>query len=76
MDAEWIARIAREETERTLKNHMVTSDRMPYFAPAGDRLITYSYYREMVQAFSSEINTLERRIYRLERPWWKRWFSR
>lgn len=74
MDAEWIARIARQEAEKTIADHMISSDHMPYFAPAGDRLITYSYYREMVQAFSSEINALERRLMRLERPWWRRWF--
>jgi hypothetical protein len=61
--------IADTIERRTAKTHM-------YFEQGPDRLITYSYHREAAQAFSHEVNSLERRVQRLERPWWKRWFRR
>jgi hypothetical protein len=39
----------------------------------GDWLITFNYHYETIQAFTRMVNQLERRIERLERPWWKRW---
>lgn len=61
----------QEMIEKTIVRRSVPKQFM-YFVE-GDWLITYAYHRDTVQALSHEINQLERRIARLERPWWKRW---
>jgi hypothetical protein len=46
-----------------------------YFAPGGDKIITYEYLREAVASLDEEITNLRWRIAKLERPWYKRIFS-
>lgn len=57
--------------QQYIADHSVPEQLM-YFVE-GDWLITYAYHRETTQLLSREINYLERRIEKLERPWWKRW---
>lgn len=45
-----------------------------YFVNDPTRIASYGYVRQAIAPLSSEINVLERRLFRLEKPWWKRWF--
>jgi hypothetical protein len=52
----------------------IVGERMPYFAPEGGRLITYTQHRGAIDRLSEAFNTLNIRIEQLEQPWWRRWF--
>lgn len=73
-----VAEIVREEA-RAIALQVLAERTIPDF-PAyffqKNWIVTYDWMYDADQQLSNRIIELHQRILRLERPWWRRWFSR
>jgi hypothetical protein len=73
-DAQWIADIARAEAEKVITDRTIPA--FPAYFFQKDWLLTYDWWADHNRQLENRIVALHQRIAELERPWWKRWFSR
>jgi hypothetical protein len=69
-----VREIAREEAEQTLFEH--TIPQYPNYFMQNEWLVTYDWLESRAAPLRSEIDYLRGEIAKLQRPWWKRWWSR
>ena len=66
----------REIASQMIRDWSLNPADIFYFVPDGSRLPTYDMVQWLIELQTRRIVSLEQRIARLERPWWKRWLHR
>lgn len=65
---------AQQAAAEWLTNRVVSTDH--YFVNDPSKLTSYAYVREVISRTDYDVEYLRARVEKLERPWWKRWFTR
>ncbi len=76
-DAE-LRELVRKHAQRAAAEYLTnrTIPDFPTYFMNNHWLVTYEWMADADRRLSERIMQLELQVARLERPWWKRWFSR
>lgn len=73
-----ITEIVREEARniaiRVLADRTIPA--YPAYFFEGHWIVTYDWMHDADESLSNRIIELHKRLWKLERPWWKRWWQR